>query len=172
MFLVKDVLKIFSKFTGEHTCRSVISIKFLYNFIEITLRLGCSPVNLLHIFRAPFSKNTSGWLLLVNCYPHWPYEICESGKEVAFRVVDILIYPVSVFNKFTIISSSVVFIIEFKHERSEFNLNDWCYSLEFDTLAGKYWFEPMKKNIRIKLCVICPKLTTKATERCKLTFFC
>ena len=27
----------------------------------ITLRHGCSPVNLLHIFRPPFLKNTSGW---------------------------------------------------------------------------------------------------------------
>ena len=34
------------------------------SFIEITLRHGCSPVNLQHIFRTPFSKNTSGWLLL------------------------------------------------------------------------------------------------------------
>ena len=39
-------------------------IDFNWNFIEITLRLGCSPVNLLHIFRTPFPKNTSGWLLL------------------------------------------------------------------------------------------------------------
>ena len=31
---------------------------------EITPRHGCSPVNLLHIFRAPFPNNTSGWLLL------------------------------------------------------------------------------------------------------------
>ena len=28
------------------------------NFIEITLRHGFSPVNLLYIFRTPFSKNT------------------------------------------------------------------------------------------------------------------
>ena len=35
----------------------------LCNFIEIALRHGCSPVNLLHIFRTPFPKNTSGWLL-------------------------------------------------------------------------------------------------------------
>ena len=28
-------------------------------FIEITLQHGCSPVNLLHIFRTAFSKNTS-----------------------------------------------------------------------------------------------------------------
>ena len=66
VFLVKGVLKICSKVTGEHPCRSVILIKFQSNFIEITLRDGCSPVNLLHIFRTHFSKNTSGWLLL-NC---------------------------------------------------------------------------------------------------------
>ena len=34
------------------------------NFIEITLRHGCSPVNVLHIFRTPFPRNTSEWLLL------------------------------------------------------------------------------------------------------------
>ena len=65
VLLGKGVLKICSKFTGEHPCRSVISIKLLCNFIEITLWHGYSPVNLLHFFRAPFSKNTSGWLLLV-----------------------------------------------------------------------------------------------------------
>ena len=36
---------------------------FIFNFIEITLQHGCSPVNLLHIFRTPFSKNDPGWLL-------------------------------------------------------------------------------------------------------------
>ena len=36
----------------------------LCNFIEITLSYGCSPVNLPHIFRSPFPKNTSGRLLL------------------------------------------------------------------------------------------------------------
>ena len=38
--------------------------KFQSNFTEITLRHGCSPVNLLHIFRTPFPKNTSRGLLL------------------------------------------------------------------------------------------------------------
>ena len=64
MFLVKGVLKIRSKFTGEHPCQSVISVKLLCNFIEITLRHGCSPVNLLHISRTSISKNISGWLFL------------------------------------------------------------------------------------------------------------
>ena len=42
----------------------MISIKLQSNFIEIALRHGCSPVNLLHIFRTTFPKNISGWLLL------------------------------------------------------------------------------------------------------------
>ena len=46
VFLGKGVLKICSKFTGEHPCPSAISIK----------SLGCSPVNLLHFFRTPFLK--------------------------------------------------------------------------------------------------------------------
>ena len=60
MFLGKGVLKICSKFTGEHPCQSVISTKLKSNFTEIALRHGCSPVNLLHIFRTPFPKKTSG----------------------------------------------------------------------------------------------------------------
>ena len=63
VFLVIGVLKICNKLTGEHLCRSVVSIKLQSNFIEIILLHGCSPV-LLHIFRTPFSRNTSGWLLL------------------------------------------------------------------------------------------------------------
>ena len=31
--------------------------------IEITLRHGCSPINLLHIFRTPFSLKKFWWLL-------------------------------------------------------------------------------------------------------------
>ena len=65
VFLEKGVLKTYSKFTGEHPCRIAISI-MQSNFIEIALRHGCSPVNLLQIFRTPFPKNTSEGLLL-NC---------------------------------------------------------------------------------------------------------
>ena len=64
VFLEKGVLKICSRFTGEHPCRSVISIKLLCNFIEIIFRQGCSPVTLLHIFRTSFTKSTSGRRLL------------------------------------------------------------------------------------------------------------
>ena len=68
VFLGKGVLKICNKFTGEHPCRSVISINLLCNFIKIALRRRCSPANLLHIFRTPFLDNTSGWLLLDNLF--------------------------------------------------------------------------------------------------------
>ena len=36
----------------------------LCNFVEIAFRHGFSPVSLLLIFRRPFRRNTSGWLLL------------------------------------------------------------------------------------------------------------
>ena len=64
MFLGKGVLKICSKFTGEHQSQSVISIKLHCNFIQITFQHGYSPVNLLHIFRTPFYKNISRGLPL------------------------------------------------------------------------------------------------------------
>ena len=64
VFLRKCVLKTCTKFTGEHPYRREISIKFHSDFIEIAVRHGCSPVNLLHIFKTFFPENTSGWLLL------------------------------------------------------------------------------------------------------------
>ena len=64
VFLEKDILK-YAVNVQENPCPSVISIKLQKsNFTEITLRHGCSPVNLLYNLRTPFSKNTSGGLLL------------------------------------------------------------------------------------------------------------
>ena len=65
VFPGKGVLKICSKFTGEHSCRSAIAIKLQSKFIEITLRHGCPPVNLLHL--PPVFKTTSGRMLLMSC---------------------------------------------------------------------------------------------------------
>ena len=48
-----------------HPSRSVISVKLLCDFIEITFLYGCSPIKLLHIFRTSFPENTSGGLLLL-----------------------------------------------------------------------------------------------------------
>ena len=64
---------------------------------EITILHGCSPVNLPHIFRIPFPKNTSEGLLLflktfggslTNSLPQISYSICstdlnfERGAEI------------------------------------------------------------------------------------------
>ena len=57
VFFGKGVLKIYSKFTGEHPCVSVISI-------TLVVASEVSPVNLLHINRTPFPRNISGRLLL------------------------------------------------------------------------------------------------------------
>ena len=53
VFLGKGVVKICSKCTGEHPCRTVISTMLQSNFIEIAFWHRCSPVNLLHIFGTP-----------------------------------------------------------------------------------------------------------------------
>ena len=55
VFSGKDVPKICFIFTGEPPCQNVT---------EITLRHRCSPINLPHILRTTFSKNTCRGLLL------------------------------------------------------------------------------------------------------------
>ena len=47
----KGVLKMYSKFTEGHPCRSVISINLFCKLTEIVFRHGCLPVNLLQIFQ-------------------------------------------------------------------------------------------------------------------------
>ena len=101
-----------SKFTGEHPCRSVISLKLQSNFIEIALRHRCSPVNLLHIFRTPFPKNTSGWLQV-------KYSKVSHPKKIYFRS----------YNKFGV--SNVFFILFWIYETFLIFLVDciiikWC----------------------------------------------
>ena len=81
MFLRKSVLKICSKFTVGHPCRSVISIEWQSNFTEIELRHGCSPVNLLHMFRTSFPRNSSGGLLLINGYVYSMHLYLNIGVE-------------------------------------------------------------------------------------------
>ena len=48
----------------RRTALGKVLLQMLCNFIEITLLHGCSPVNLLHIFKTPFYKNNPGGLLL------------------------------------------------------------------------------------------------------------
>ena len=105
LFLGKGVLKISNKFTGEHPCRSAISIKLQSNFIEIALRHGCSPENLLHIFKHLFLRtpldgpicclkfqrmNTHEWIkLLINQMKtqiiYWGLCCIEYNKEKLFE---------------------------------------------------------------------------------------
>ena len=51
-------MKTCCKLTGEHPCRSEISVKLERNFIKTALQHGCSPVNLLHFFSKRLPKNT------------------------------------------------------------------------------------------------------------------
>ena len=56
VFIEKGILKICRKFTGEHLRQSVIS-KLESIFIGITLRHGCTPINLLHISDHLFTEH-------------------------------------------------------------------------------------------------------------------
>ena len=51
------------------------------NFIEITLLHVCSPVNLLHIFRTVFTKNTSGRMLLEVPTTFYTDQILKKNKH-------------------------------------------------------------------------------------------
>ena len=52
-------------------------------FIEIALRHGCSPVNLLHIFRTTFLKNTSGGLFLLCGCPTANFGSLSKGQSLS-----------------------------------------------------------------------------------------
>ena len=58
-------------------------VALLCDFIEITLRHGRSPVNLLHIFKTPFLKNTSGRVLL-------PLHIKQqlTGEPIVLQIIN------------------------------------------------------------------------------------
>ena len=100
VFFGKGVLKICSKFTGEHPCRSVISIKLLCNFIEITLWHGCSPVNLLHIFRTLYLKSTSGRLFLWFALTMLPKSEIVNCSKNPFWYKWVAVFPSKLFQLF------------------------------------------------------------------------
>ena len=83
VFLRKGVLKICSRFIGEHPRRIVILMKLQSNFIEITLRLGFSPIDLLDVFGTPFPKNT--WLLLSTCSKLQRYGENKGGQKLSVQ---------------------------------------------------------------------------------------
>ena len=74
VFLEKDILKIYSKSTGEYPYQSAVSIKF---------QNWCSPLNLLHISRAPFSWNTPGLMLPKLCSRRMRTDLTVSFRNKA-----------------------------------------------------------------------------------------
>ena len=134
MFLEKGVLKICSKCTGEHPCRSVISTKLLGNFIEITLWHGCSPVNLLHIFGTHFTKNSSGRLLL-NSTSKLSSECIKELIKVRINNTKNLIFAtlnvnslVSKFDELKVIGQGIFYILIINETKldASFPVNHFC----------------------------------------------
>ena len=135
MFLRKGLLKICSKVTGEHPCRSATSIKLQSNCIEITLWHGCSPVNWLHLFRTPFPRSTSVCLLL--------------------RFTEEILYSILMWQNIATCSlKSKVF------KSSNVIVTGWWGLIP----ASIYLFKVNNRNTR-KRCEICSKLTIKTLER-------
>ena len=83
--LEKAILRICSKFTEEHSCQSVISIKLQSSckVIEITLRHRYCPVNS-NIFRTKFPKNTTRRLLLALVTYFGPLKISSKNCSISF----------------------------------------------------------------------------------------
>ena len=94
----------------------MISIKLQSKFIEITLQHGCSPVNLLHIFRTPFLKNTS-WRLLVHFVLQDQSED-YIGEDDIIDMVEVIVYKLRV---------SYIVFIELHHRK--YSENCFFYSL-------------------------------------------
>ena len=75
----KSVLYRTLKIYRRTPMQKCISKNLQSNFIEITLRHGFSPVNLVPIFRTFFYKNTSEWLL-PNFQRHKGKKSCSEKK--------------------------------------------------------------------------------------------
>ena len=88
-------------------CRSNTSsevLKLQSNFIEITLRHGSSPVNLLHIFRIPFTKNTSGCFRFFDLMSWYSFDL-----QIIFRSADYSL--ICSWNTFSISRSKFFYLI-------------------------------------------------------------
>ena len=73
--------------------------KFARKFIEITLRHGCSPVNLLHIFRTPLNNNTSERLFLWMSNQRFPKPVWQSGQFLRYHVISTKWIPQRCFSR-------------------------------------------------------------------------
>ena len=83
--------KVFWKYATNLQEKTHAEMWLLSNCIEIMLWYGCSPVNLLHIFRTPFYKNTSGGLLVKMQLYFWNLlgnrDIYAASKVSPFGVI-------------------------------------------------------------------------------------
>ena len=97
VFLGKGVLKISRKFTGEHSCRSVISMMLLCNFIEITSAWVFSCKS------AAYFKNTFSYEhLLVSASEIkkvWQYILASKIYKV-FKILNLKKKQQQIFNLF------------------------------------------------------------------------
>ena len=95
-------------------------LKLISNFIEITLRHGCSPVNLLHIFRTSFLKNTSGRLILrVDCIIF----LLEEASYQLTLVCSTLHSVILPLEEIALTRTSISFLSEFALTGVSLNLN-------------------------------------------------
>ena len=93
VFLAKRVMKIRSKFTGQHLYQSVISIKLQSNFVQVALQYECSPVNLLAAhFQNTFSQE-SLWTAALQltsdgfCSPY-RHDRSSTGGDILLYIID------------------------------------------------------------------------------------
>ena len=130
------------KFAGERPCRSMILIKLLCNFIEIAFWHGCSPVNLLHIFRIPFYKNTCGGLLLTYILP---FNLNQFSKPwSAFSCIGLL-------DRQCMVRIGIFFFLTFSRIAKTL-LNKSVKFLNDKPPSFDYWAQPVDSNVSKFFC--------------------
>ena len=111
MFLVKGVLKICSKFTGEHSCRSVISIQLLEKYTNEDLKISLC-------FRVCFFKAIlfKFWILTYSAKlsSYSPVQFIFFLIITAFEHILLSLYECKQIFRLTIMHSTVSEVIE-KH---------------------------------------------------------
>ena len=114
-----------------HSCRISVARVALVSLVSGTLQLywNCTsaryaPVNLLHIFRTPFPRNTSGWLLLI------PVQILKENVNFS-RYISIFYNNVITTSKFP------------------FFLNEWPMQLLFSNAQCNSYFLEVKTKRKI-----------------------
>ena len=119
----------------------MISIKLLWNFIEIILRHGCSSVKLLHIFETLFYKNTYGRLLLKHFKPFClVFNNCVANK-LCFE--SILTHPMA----YSMQGHPTLIDILNKYRLISFILRDQCHHI------GKNVFKPLRVSFSQKISI-------------------